>query len=81
MNRLTKSGTVAFRGEKHATLTQFGIFFNLEEFKEGIWKLVPVKIDEEKSDFTEEETAAEALNDSEIDSEIENIMADDDLPF
>ena len=80
-NRLTKAGTVAFRGEKHATLSQFGTFFNLEEFKEGIWKLVPIKIEEEKSDLTQEEGDMSSLNDSEIQTEIENIMADDDLPF
>ena len=80
-NRLTKASTVAFRGEKHATLIQFGTFFNLEEFKDGIWKLVPIKIEEEKSDLEQEEADEAALNDSEIQNEIENLMADDDLPF
>ena len=80
-NRLTKAGTVAFRGEKHATLIQFGTFFNLEEFKDGIWKLVPIKIEEEKSDLAQEEADEAALNDSEIQNEIENLMAGDDLPF
>lgn len=80
-NRVCKTGTVAFRGEKHATLIQFGTFFNLEEFKEGIWKLVPIKIEqEETSSLSEEEAYVEALDDSEITNEIENIMADD-LPF
>lgn len=79
-NRLTAKGTVAFRGEKRSTLIEFGTFFNLEEFKEGIWKLVPVDIPENE-ELTEEIQDAEALNDSEINKEIENIMADDDLPF
>ncbi len=80
-NRLTKTGTVSFRGEKRTTLLDFGTFFNLETFKDGIWKLVPVKIEEENDDLVEEQEDAEALNDSEIDKEIENIMAEDDLPF
>ena len=80
-NRLTKTGTVSFRGEKRTTLLDFGTFFNLEAFKDGIWKLVPVKIEEENDDLVEEQEDAEALNDSEIDKEIENIMAEDDLPF
>lgn len=79
-NRLTAKGTVSFRGEKRATLIEFGTFFNLEEFKEGIWKLVPVKIEETQDDLTEEKGDAEALNNSEINNEIESIMADD-LPF
>ena len=80
-NKVCKSGTVAFRGEKRATLIQFGTFFNLEEFKDGIWKLVPITIEEEKSDLEQEEADIQSLNDSEIQTEIENIMADDDLPF
>ena len=79
-NRLTAKGTVSFRGEKRATLIEFGTFFNLEEFKEGIWKLVPVKIEETQDDLTEEKGDAEALNNSEINNEIESIMAAD-LPF
>lgn len=81
LNRLTKTGTVSFRGEKRTTLLDFGTFFNLEAFKDGIWKLVPIKIEEENDDLVEEQEDAEALNDSEIDKEIENIMAEDDLPF
>lgn len=35
-NRLTKTGTVSFRGEKRTTLLEFGTYFNLEEFKDNI---------------------------------------------
>lgn len=79
-NRLTKTGTVAFRGEKRTTLLEFGTYFNLEEFKDNIWKLVPIKDEPTNDTLVEEQQDAEALNNSEIDKEIENIMADD-LPF
>lgn len=84
-NRLSKVGTVAFRGEKRITLLEFGTYFNLEEFKDNIWKLVPIKENDSNDiddNLLEEQQDAEALNSSEIDKEIENIMADDnDLPF
>lgn len=82
-NRVTKQGTVSFRGEKRSTLIDFGTFFNLEPFKDGIWKLVPIESkDEDTSDdeLREEKEAMNALNDSEINEEIEQIMTDD-LPF
>lgn len=80
-NRLTKSGTVSFRGEKRTTLIGFGTLFNLEPFKDGIWKLVPVDIPKELDDLSEEQADAEALNDMEIDKEIEKLTTEDDLPF
>lgn len=79
-NRLTQKGTVAFRGEKRATLIEFGTFFNLEPFKDSIWKLVSIEPVKQSDNLTEEENDAEALNDSEIDKEIESIITDD-LPF
>ena len=81
-NRLTNKGTVAFRGEKRSTLLDFGSQFDLEEYKDGIWKLIPVTITE--NDLSKEIEDMEALNDSVIDSEIEALTAsnvDDDLPF
>lgn len=82
-NRLSKAGTVAFRGEKRATLVQFGEYFNLEEFKEGIWKLIPIKIEKENDSLEQETTDAENLNNTEIDTEINEIVnsVEDDLPF
>lgn len=78
-NRLTKQNTVSFRGEKRATLIEFGTFFTLELFKEGVWKLVPFKSEETEENLKDEIQDAEALNDSEIDKEIEELT--DDLPF
>lgn len=78
-NRLTKANTVAFRGEKHVTLVQFGELFNLEEFKTGIWKLVPIDVKDEE--LEEENKDLEDLDDSAINNEIEKLTAEDDLPF
>ncbi len=80
-NRLTRKGTVSFRGEKRSTLVDFGTMFTLEDYKDGIWKLVPFE-DSEKIDLSEENSDADALNDAEIENEIEELMSsNDDLPF
>lgn len=80
-NRVSKTGTVSFRGEKRATLLEFGDSFNLEPFKEGIWKLIPTTEKDSESDLTNEVTDLENLNNSEIEKEIENLLSEDDLPF
>lgn len=83
-NRLTQKGTVSFRGEKRSTLIEFGTLFNLQEYKDGIWKLIPITISDEVDDLSEENSDMEALNTSEIDKEIEAVIAssaDNDLPF
>lgn len=83
-NRLTQKSTVSFRGEKRNTLIEFGTRFNLQEYKDGIWKLVPIDSTTETDDLSEETNDLEVLNNSEIDNEIQEItssMVDDDLPF
>ena len=83
-NRLTAKGTVSFRGEKRSTLVEFGTAFTMQEFKEGIWKLVPYEISDDNDNLMEEEQDVQNLESSEIDKEIEEItssMVDDDLPF
>lgn len=85
-NRLTQKGTVSFRGEKRNTLIEFGTLFNLQEYKDGIWKLISINSlnETETDDLSEETNDLEELNNSEIDNEIQEIassMADDDLPF
>ena len=59
-NRLTKSNTVSFRGVQRELLLEHGSMFTLEEFKENIFKLNPVKentddkddeLQDEKSDL------------------------------
>jgi hypothetical protein len=83
LNRVTSKGTVAFRGEKRATLLTFGSMFNLEEYKDDIWKLIPITESNDPNDFSEENSDAEALNDNAIEQEIEEITSsvNDDLPF
>ena len=41
-NKLTKSGTVSFKGEQHDVLTIYGTHFKMEEWKDGIFKLIPI---------------------------------------
>lgn len=80
-NRLTQKGTVAFRGEKRSTLLEFGSEFNFEAYKDNIWKLIPFVADNDAEKFSEELSDAEALNDVDIDQEIQLLSPDDDLPF
>ena len=39
-NKLTKSNTVAFRGNSNSTLAEFGTRFSIEPLKDGVFKLV-----------------------------------------
>lgn len=39
-NKLTKSNTVAFRGNSNSTLAEFGTRFTIEPYKEGIFRLI-----------------------------------------
>lgn len=80
-SKLTKSDTVSFRGNKNTTLKMYGKLFKLESFKDGMFKLVKVE-----TESTEQEQAElDDLNNSEIDSEINDIISqaedDDSLPF
>lgn len=80
-NRLTKAGTVSYRGQQRTILLEYGSLFTLEEFKDGIFKLVPVT--EIKDSLEDENNDLENLN-SAIDDEIATLMSEndiDDLPF
>ena len=39
-NKLTKSNTVAYRGNSNTTLAEFGTRFSIEPYKEGIFRLI-----------------------------------------
>ena len=41
-NALTKSNTVSFRGNQRTVLLEYGNMFELEDFKPGMFKLVPI---------------------------------------
>ena len=80
-NKLTKSNTVAYRGKARRILLEYGEEFTIEEFKEGIFKLITVKQCEL---VTEEKELEDLSNPDELDIEIENILnsdVEDDLPF
>lgn len=53
-NRLTKSKTVSFKGQQRTVLLEYGNFFKLENFKDGMFKLVPIKLESEEDLITEE---------------------------
>lgn len=42
-NRLTKSGTLSFRGNQRTVLLEYGNLFTLEPFKDDMFKLIPIK--------------------------------------
>ena len=80
-NKVNKNGTVSFRGEKNNTLKQFGSLFKLAPYKDGIWKLEQVEINED-AEIASEEHILEEINNNEIDLEINSLTNyDDDLPF
>ena len=59
-NALTKSNTISYRGQQRTILLEYGSFFKLETFKDGMFKLV--KIEQETSDLTNENNDLQDLN-------------------
>lgn len=41
-NKITKSNTVAFKGNQNVALAEFGSEFTIKEFQDDVWKLVPI---------------------------------------
>lgn len=39
-NKLTKTNTLAYRGKANTILAEYGTEFGIEEYKEGIWKMI-----------------------------------------
>lgn len=70
-NRLTKSKTISFKGQQRTVLLEYGNLFKIEDFKENIYKLVPIKLNEE-NDLTNEENDLNKL-DSDIFSDFNNL--------
>lgn len=54
-NRLTKSKTLSFKGQQRTILLEYGNFFRLEEFKENMYKLVPINLEEDDLKNEEED--------------------------
>lgn len=77
--KLTKSKTLAFRGEQRDTLLKYGSLFLFEEWrdktgevKDGVFKLIPVKEDDSRSEETIvaiEEAAVNAMNQKELEDD------------
>lgn len=42
-NKLTKSNTLSFRGVQNKVLQLYGTEFKLELYKEGLYKMIPIK--------------------------------------
>ena len=81
-NRLTQTNTVSFRGRQRDTLLIYGDQFSLEEFKDGMFKLVPIKsVNDETQVLNEAEEDLEIVQNV-LDEEIIDETFDfDDLPF
>ena len=71
-NALTKSNTVSFRGNQRTVLLEYGNMFELEDFKPGMFKLVPIISTQD--DLEQEKKELDNLNS--IDDDLF-----EDLPF
>ena len=80
-NRVTQSNTISFRGRQRDTLLIYGDAFKVEEFKDGMFWLTPVKSEDKPNDLQEENN--DLLELSNISDEEMIIEQDDfdDLPF
>ena len=59
-NRLTRSNTISYRGQQRDILLEYGSLFTLESFKDGIFKLNKVKIEDDS--LTNETTDLQDLD-------------------
>ena len=82
-NKLTKSNTVSFRGNQRTILLEYGTVFELQPFKEHIFKLVP--LNDSDSEIVSEELKDEEIELEDIANEIitDSTVSDeeDSLPF
>lgn len=76
-NKVTKSGSIAYKGKQNAVLKDFGSEFTIKNYKDGIWKLIPLS-DPDKVINVEKKEVVPILVSEEGDNEI-NI--DDELKF
>lgn len=81
-NRLTNSNTISFRGKQRETLLIYGDYFTLEEFKDGMFKLIPIKSENDNIDVENINKAQEELDlQDTITNDIIDETFDFDLPF
>lgn len=80
-NRVTQSNTISFRGRQRDTLLMYGDAFKVEEFKDGMFWLTPIKSEDNTEDLQiENEDLLELSNISDEEMIIEQDDFDD-LPF
>ena len=92
--KLTKGGTISFKGQQRITLLKFGSYFTLDEFvdkngnvKDNVFKLSPVIEDDtvtEEEVVKEEELSIDEMNQSELEDELAEMLEENEediLPF
>ena len=95
-NKMTKKGTVSFKGQQRSSLLKFGSLFTFSEFKDkngevmdNVFILTPVEDDRttinEEPDFVEEKESVEELNEITVEKEMAEMLGEenyeDALPF
>ena len=92
-NKLTKKGTVSFKGQQRTSLLKFGSLFTFSEFKDkngevkdNVFILTPVdnSSSQSENDFTDVKESMEELDGSRVEDMIDEILGEDDenaLPF
>ena len=95
-NKMTKKGTVSFKGQQRTSLLKFGSLFTFSEFKDkngevmdNVFILTPVEDDRttinEEPDFVEEKESVEELNETTVEKEMAEMLGEenyeDALPF
>lgn len=92
-NKLTKKGTVSFKGQQRTSLLKFGSLFTFSEFKDkngevkdNVFILTPVddSSSQSENDFTDVKESIEELEGSGVEDVIDEILGEDNedaLPF
>jgi hypothetical protein len=92
-NKLTKKGTVSFKGQQRTSLLKFGSLFTFSEFKDkngevkdNVFILTPVddSSSQSENDFTDVKESMEELEGNRVEDVIDEILGEDNedaLPF
>ena len=94
-NKLTKKGTVSFKGQQRTSLLRFGSLFTFAEFKDkngtvkdNVFVLTPVDLSSSQSenDFSDIKESMEELDNSRVEDVINEIIGEENydenaLPF
>ena len=92
-NKLTKKGTVSFKGQQRTSLLKFGSLFTFSEFKDkngevkdNVFILTPVdeSSSQSENDFTDVKESMEELDGRRVEDVMDEILGEDNedaLPF